>query len=138
MGLSPNLPDHILNKIDASARQPLGKAGMTQAEVTEAASFSLEKELHSEFMGWLNRNGFSKRYFHADMRKRSTLWIGHPDFTIWRATRILFLEFKIKPNGLTPEQEWRFTELSSEGSIVLVCYNYPEAVKATKEFFNLP
>ena len=45
------------------------------------AEAKAEKELHGLISAELRRREI--RFLHADMRKASTLPVGHPDYTIW-------------------------------------------------------
>jgi hypothetical protein len=131
------LPDRILRRIDPAERRALGKAGRTIAECEEKNSFENERKLHNQFIGWLRRNGFG-HFYHSNPVKRSTIEGGLPDFGIPAQGRILFGEFKVKPNGLSAVQARVFNEMRSAGNEVQVWHTYQEAVLATKEFFGLP
>jgi hypothetical protein len=100
------------------------------------AGLELERDIHKQFDGWLRRNGFDD-FYHADPSRRATIQAGLPDFGIPRDSRIIFIEFKVHPNGLNAEQEQTFTRMSAAGNVVLVCYSYEEAVKAVTSFFQL-
>lgn len=129
------LPPNIERLIDPKDRQALGIK--TPEERMIKAGLELERDLHSQFSGWLHRNGFDD-FYHADPSRRATIAAGLPDFGIFRDSRILFIEFKIGKNSLNPEQEGAFTRMSAAGNVVLICHSYPEAVKAVSAFFNLP
>ena len=109
---------------------------LTPEEQSAHNSLVLERELHNQFGGWLYRHEFCD-YYHSDPVRRPTIKAGLPDFGIYRDSRILFLEFKVKPNGLSPDQEIVFGRMGRQGNVILVCYSFEEAVKATSKFFNL-
>ena len=109
----------------------------TPEEEAAGHNLSLERTIHHQFGGWLYRHEF-RDYYHSDPVRRPTIKAGLPDFGIYRDSRILFVEFKVKPNGLSPEQEIVFGRMGRQGNVILVCYSFEEAVKATAKFFNLP
>ena len=110
---------------------------LTPEEESAQHNLTLEREIHHQFGGWLYRHGFED-YYHSDPVKRPTIKAGLPDFGVYRDSRILFVEVKVKPNGLSPAQEEVFGRMGRAGNVILVCYSYEEAVRATSKFFNLP
>lgn len=129
------LPPNIERLMDPRDRAQFGIR--TPEERIIKAGLELERDLHNQFSGWLHRNGFDD-FYHADPSRRATIAAGLPDYGIFRDSRILFLEFKVPPNGLNAEQEECFSRMGAAGNVVLVCHSYPEAVKAVSAFFNLP
>jgi hypothetical protein len=111
-------------------------AGLTTQEAGAKHDLELERDLHSEFSGFLARNGF-KLVIHADPTKPSRIKPGWPDYSIIRSNRILFIEFKIGRNTLSQVQETVINELLAEGCTVHVLYSYEAATRATKEYFAL-
>lgn len=112
------------------------KYGFQTPEAIEAQQDDvLEKELHTKFIQFLNR--YDLNYDHAPMYKRSQFPVGQPDFGVYRASRILFIEFKVGKNRLDPDQKNRIAELLADDNEVHVCYSYEEAYRATTKFFNL-
>ena len=112
------------------------KYGFQTPEAIEAQRDDvLEKELHTEFIQFLNR--YDLKYYHAPMHKRSQFPVGQPDFGVHRASRILFIEFKVGKNRLDPDQKNRIAELLADDNEVHVCYSYEAAYRATTKFFNL-
>ena len=118
----------------SSSRRP--NAGLTAAETSAEHELKLERELHSEFSGFLARNGF-KLVIHADPSKPSRIKPGWPDYSIIRSNRVLFIEFKVGRNTLSQVQETVVNELLAEGCTVRVLYSYEAATRATKEYFAL-
>ena len=111
-------------------------AGLTAAEASAKHELKLERDMHSEFSGFLARNGF-KLVIHADPTKPSRIKPGWPDYSIIRSNRILFIEFKVGRNTLSQVQERVVNELLAEGCTVCVLYSYEAATRATKEYFAL-
>src|SRR5215472_10403251 len=64
-----------------------------------------ENEMHDQFSSYLNRSGYSKKYIHPRMDKRTGIGIGTFDFTVWKCGRVAFVEFKTDKGRLTPEQK---------------------------------
>jgi hypothetical protein len=143
MGTDPvSLPDSFKRLMATEDRQIVAaavghpKAGLTTDEALAKHDLELERDLHSEFSGFLARNGF-KLVIHADPTKPSRIKPGWPDYSIIRSNRILFIEFKIGRNTLSQVQETVINELLAEGCTVHVLYSYEAATRATKEYFAL-
>ena len=109
---------------------------LTPEEESTQANLTLEREIHHQFGGWLYRHGFED-YYHSDPVRRPTIKAGLPDFGIYRDSRILFLEIKVRPNGLSQIQEEVFQRMGRAGNVILICYSYEEATRAVAQFFNL-
>jgi hypothetical protein len=107
----------------------------TAEEQAAQANLTVERDIHNQFSNWLYRHGYED-FYHSDPVRRPTIKAGLPDFGIYRESRILFIEFKVRPNGLSPVQEETFTRMSNRGNVVLVFYTYEQAVKATQTFFE--
>jgi hypothetical protein len=143
MGTDPNsLPDSFKKLMSTADRQFVAaavghpNAGLTTAEARAKHDLELERDLHSEFSGFLARNGFNL-VIHADPAKPSRIKPGWPDYSIIRSNRILFIEFKVGRNTLSQVQETVVNELLAEGCTVRVLYSYEAATRATKEYFAL-
>ena len=100
-------------------------------------SLVLERELHNQFGGWLYRHEFCD-YYHSDPVRRPTIKAGLPDFGIYRDSRIIWIEFKVKPNWLSQDQEECFQRMGRQGNIIMICYSSQEAEGIIKKFFSLP
>ena len=57
---------------------------------------------------------------------------------MYKDSRIIWIEFKVKPNGLSEAQEEVFQRMGRAGNVILICYSYEEATRAVAKFFNLP
>ena len=110
---------------------------LTPEEESAQANLTLEREIHHQFGGWLYRHDFCD-YYHSDPVRRPTIKAGLPDFGIYRDSRILFIEVKVPPRGLSPVQEEVFGRMGRAGNVILVVYSYEEAARVTSKFFNLP
>ena len=129
------VPAHIARLMSPDDRKANGI--LTPEEEASAHNLTLEREIHHQFGGWLYRHGFED-YYHSDPVKRPTIKAGLPDFGVYRDSRIVFVEIKVKPNGLSPAQEEVFGRMGRAGNVILVCYSFEEAVRVTTKFFNLP
>jgi hypothetical protein len=97
-----------------TGREPNIVACMAPAEQAKVLARERKAELRREldeqkqFAGWLRRlkTRGALHYVWPRGDKRSTIQIGHPDFSVWLDNgRTAFFEFKL-PNGtLTPEQK---------------------------------
>ena len=129
------VPPNIARLMSPADRKANGI--LTPEEESAQANLTLEREIHHQFGGWLYRHGFED-YYHSDPVRRPTIKAGLPDFGIYRDSRILFVEIKVKPNGLSPVQEEVFQRMGAAGNIILVVHSYEEAARVTSKFFNLP
>ena len=128
------IPPNVARLMSSEDRKRFGI--LTPEERKAEIDLTLEREIHSQFSGWLYRNGFED-YYHSDPVRRPTIKKGLPDFGIYRDSRIVFIEFKIHPNGLSEDQEIVFGRMGRQGNVILVCYTYEEGINATSKFFNL-
>jgi hypothetical protein len=128
------VPSHIARLMSPEDRKANGI--QTPEEESAAANLTLERDIHSQFGSWLYRHDFWD-YYHSDPVRRPTIKAGLPDFGIYRDSRILFLEIKVKPNGLTASQEEVFARMGAAGNVILIVYSYEEACRVTAKFFNL-
>ena len=129
------VPAHIARLMSPEDRKANGIE--TPEEAAQRHNLTLEREIHHQFESWLYKKGFEYHY-HSDPVRRPTIKAGLPDFGIYRDSRIIFIEFKVHPNGLTESQEQCFERMGRQGNIIMVCYSSPEAEKIISKFFNLP
>lgn len=130
----PLLPDHVLRLMSPGDRKELGKAGLLASECIEKAQARSERAEQKTFASWLGLRGLY--YIQARTDKRSTIRVGHPDFSIFRAGRVLFVEMKGEGGRLSEEQEQCISELTSEGFQVVVAHSALEAILATRHFLG--
>lgn len=127
------VPSNIARVMAPEDRKALGIR--TPEENAEHTNLELEREVHNQFSSWLYRHGFED-FYHSDPTRRSRIRVGLPDFGVYRDSRIIFIEFKVKPNGLSPDQEAVFERMGANGNVIIICYSYEEATKAVLEFFK--
>jgi hypothetical protein len=77
--------------------------------------------LHEPFAEHLERNGIP--FIRARSDRESTIQLGHPDFTIIAANRVLMIEFKTKEGRLSKDQRDRIAALERAGNHVHVVRN---------------
>jgi hypothetical protein len=124
------LPDHIVNKITDPKER---KRHMTACEAGERYARDTEREAHAKFSSYCLLHNIL--FEHEDPSRRSTGRPGWPDFRCFGANaRVLFVEFKVKPNGLTREQEEVKSVLESFGFRYLVAYSLVEAIYGAQQF----
>jgi hypothetical protein len=135
MGWKPSfLPNRVLECMNREDR-PKGPAGMTSQEAETKRVFELEIELHNQFWGFLRRNDFEDVEY-SNPRRSTRARRGRPDFLICRGSRRLGIEFKIRPNKLSPDQIKFFEMAKRQTNTCLCCYDYSSAVSAMESFFN--
>lgn len=136
------LGENILSKMQKSDRLMLGKTGRTRQEIVAANLRKLEREIHNDFIAFLRRHELA--YVHADPTRRSGLPSGHPDFLVTRRNRSLYVEFKVPPNQLMPNQVTYINWLTNvnHSEVIVVIETEPGAAlkrasEVTTEFFSL-
>lgn len=118
MGYNPaTLSDSFLSKMEGNERRALGKAGRTQAEIADKQCRDAEKEIHNQWQGFCDRHNIYTT--HAATDRRSTIRKGHLDFACSKCNRIMFIEFKVPPNKLTPEQVREIDRLRACGCMAV-------------------
>ena len=133
------IPENILTRMDPGDRAKLPKeVRSTAAERQTVAVSRLEREMHNGFSSWLNLRKQFFGFVHTNPVRKSTIKKGFPDFTVLHHGRVLLIEFKVPPNGLTPDQKDVFHELSVSGNQIYVCTTLEDAIHLTIEYFNLP
>ena len=110
---------------------------LTPEEESAQANLTLEREIHHQFGSWLYRHGFED-YYHSDPVRRPTIKAGLPDFGIYKDSRIIWVEFKVPPNGLTQSQEECFERMGKNGNIIMIANSSSEAERIVSKFFDLP
>jgi hypothetical protein len=128
------VPAHIARLMAPADRKANGI--LTPEEELAQHNLTLERDIHSQFGSWLYRHGFEDCY-HSDPARRPTIKAGIPDFGVFKDSRIIWIEFKVRPNGLSESQAQCFERMGRRGNIIMVCYSSPEAEKIITKFFNL-
>src|SRR5260221_14180151 len=112
------LPENFIRWMTASDRRKFAKGQYTIEETIDRASKAQEKELHGNFMSFLNR--MELQYCHSIWGKKATIQPGLPDFHVWRATLHCFVEFKGEHGRLSEVQKEVFSKMTDEGTPLLV------------------
>jgi hypothetical protein len=128
------VPPNIVRLMSAEDRKAHGI--LTPEEESQRANLVVEREIHHQFSGWLYRHGFED-YYHSDPVRRPTIKAGLPDFGVYRDSRIIWIEFKVPPNGLTQSQEECFERMGRNGNIIMIANSSSEAERIITKFFNL-
>lgn len=128
--------DKFREKINASERKALGKVAMTSTDAEEKRTYELEKDLHNDFIQWLNLNEFP--YERNRMDKRSTGTKGEPDFKVYKNNRVAFVEFKADDGRLSDDQKERIEQLEKGGNVVLVTRDLQTAIGYVRQTLNAP
>lgn len=128
------IPDNIGRLMSPEDQK---KYGFKSVETIAAEQeVKLEKDLHEKLLAYLRRKGFCDPY-RAGMHKKSELAIGMPDFGIYRGSRIMWIEFKVGQNKISPEQKNQIGKMLCDGNEVHVCYSYPDAIAKVEQFFGI-
>jgi VRR-NUC domain len=121
--------------MDPADRKLLRKAGLTAEECIERAQARTERAAQKLFASWLSLR--SIYFIQARADKRSTIRVGHPDFSVFRDGKVLFIEMKGDGGQLSQEQEQRIGELLDQGFRVALAYSAIEAIQVTREFLGV-
>ena len=101
------------------------RAEITRRYFHSKAEAKAEKEIHSLISQELRRREI--RFLHADMRKKSTLPEGHPDYTIFLPKgRTVFAEIKTPEGKIAPHQAAYIAGLEADGFAVWVPRSFEE------------
>jgi hypothetical protein len=126
------LPDHIVKKIADPIER---KRHMSAQEASDKYARDTEREMHSKFSNYCALHDIL--FEHENPAKRSTSRPGWPDFRCFGPNgRVLFVEFKVRPNGLTKEQEEIRAALAAFGAAeyrYVVAYSLVEAIHAAQQ-----
>lgn len=125
---------HIWDKM-SPADQKLYQVGCQTEEDREKWHQGREKEMHDQFSSWLDRNGFLKKYIHPRMDKKTGIGKGVFDFTIWKAGRVCFVEFKTNKGRLSEDQTVFLAAQLFDRTPVLVAHSYEDAVAFVENVF---
>ncbi len=127
------LPEHVLRLMTPEERARIGQQSASEAQ--DSCGANLERRQQKLFVSWMQLVGLY--YIQARADKRSTIRVGHPDFTIFHSQKVLLIEMKSDLGVLSVDQQECGLSLVNQGFVVLICRNASEAIDQTKEFFKL-
>jgi hypothetical protein len=134
MGINPaSLTEQQLKRMGTADRRRLGRAGLTREESEAKFAADAEREMHNRFSSYCGLHGIL--FEHENPTKRSTSRPGWPDFRLFApGGRFMAVEFKVRPNRLTKEQEAIRAELEARGFRYVVAYSLVEAIYAVQQY----
>ncbi|MHC1766141.1 MAG: hypothetical protein AB9869_17875 [Verrucomicrobiia bacterium] len=121
------IPRHILDKISAEQRAPLGKAGRTLAEIEDKNRAEREKVIQKEITNLLRLRKIVFNVSRMDRRKTDT--VGWPDFTFavhtpgMRWAVAVALEVKAPGGKPSAAQQDMLDQLTADGWYAQVVYS---------------
>jgi hypothetical protein len=122
------LPDRI---VEAIADPTERKRHVTAQEGSERYALSTERQMHSLFSSYCLLHGIL--FEHENPSKRSTARPGWPDYRLFApGGHFMALEFKVRPNRLSDDQEAIKAELEGRGFRYVVAYSLLEAIYAVQ------
>lgn len=104
------------------------------AELGETKPMS-EFEMHSKYAGFCHDHRLG--FYHCDPTRPATIEPGTPDFGVYDESRIMFVEFKVPGNDLSPVQRKKVASMIERKNVVFVCRSLEQAKELTKKFFHL-
>ena len=109
---------------------------MTSVEAQAKYAAGIERQDQKIFSAWLSQRGLY--FIQARADRKSTIRIGHPDFSIFRDGRTLFLEMKCPHAQPSREQIQCLNALRSAGFEAEIVRSAASAIETTKRYFDLP
>lgn len=120
------LSDNFLRCLTPEQRKQSGLPKLFSEILTERQPKLEIKELHQPFIQWLRLNEVP--FLYSNPRKKTTIRVGWPDFSVFKNGRTAFVEFK-RPGGvISTDQEKVISELSDGGFPVIVSTSLGEAI----------
>jgi hypothetical protein len=105
-----------------------------------------EQMLKNQIVDYLNYNGYfawktnTGTFFFKDKSGKSRMFKsgikGCSDILAIKGGKFYAIECKIKPNKLTPEQDWFLKEIEKHGGIGVVAYKLEDIENMVKVFNN--
>jgi hypothetical protein len=108
---------------------------MTAAEAQARYALKTERAEQKIFAAWLSRHEIY--FITAQANRRSTIRVGHPDFSIFHGSRTLFLEMKAPHAQPSREQIQCLNELRTAGFSAEIVRSAASAIETTKGYFGL-
>ena len=132
MGFTGPLPEHILSKISAAERKPMGKAGVTASEAQLVWQKGEERKLQALIKADAERRGYY--VLVPATNKKSTIRPGHPDFSLWGpGGKTCCIEAKAAGGVLSQAQRECIAELQALGVPCLVATDLKTAIDFMRE-----
>lgn len=127
------LPNNILNKMNPADRKAIGQQTTDEAE--EAYNARIERYEDKIFANYLRLKEFL--FLRANPARKSTIKPGWPDYTIFHAGHVLFIELKSPGKNLRPDQDEVCKQLTLEGFPVHVCHSAKDAINEVNRWANV-
>ena len=124
------LPAHVLKLMNRADRARLGKAGRTPEDIEALVHHRLEADLQGQICEWLRMR--EVEYIKPDMRKRSRMPPGWPDFTFaWRGVPC-GVECKVRDEEPTQEQRTQHARMAANGWRIVVARTLMDVIELTR------
>lgn len=120
MRITGPIPDNILKRM-SKADRPKGKAGLTNAELSERNAVKLERELHDQVAALLRLRGVA--FCHSRMDRKSTITEGWPDFTFAIDGKPCAIECKRPGEKLSEVQDCVREDMLANGWFYCIAYS---------------
>ena len=130
------LPERILRLMPKVERARLGKAGRTTEEIAAAVLHRQECDLQAQIAGWLRTRDIE--YIKPDMRKRSPLPPGWPDFTFAHCGRAIGVECKVRGEALEPDQVAQHARMAVNGWRIITARTLRDVITLLREIEVTP
>ena len=124
------IPAHVLSKMSAQDRAPLGRAGRTLEEIQDRNTIKAERDLQKQIAQFLRVRGYEFNVSRMDRRKTDRS--GWPDYVLGvrpknrRWAIAVGLEVKLPSGKLSPGQESVLAALAANGWLTKVVRSVEE------------
>jgi hypothetical protein len=138
MGLRIEFAPHLIKLMNPQDQALYGGAPGVHPPYQEdhhapVKTSKLERDEQGHFWNWLCFNGYADGTIWHRTDKRSTGTLGTPDFVVPIWGGVLYVEFKMAGNFLSPAQEKFQQGLEAKGHTIYVCYSCAEAIALVKQ-----
>lgn len=129
------LPPNIVKCMTDDQRKSLAKEFDTRTPTDAHREWARteERRMHETFEQWLNLHRAELYWDHSRMDRKTSNRVGHPDFVIQRAGKVVNVEFKAAGAVPTGAQKDVHAWLESTGNPIAVCRSAQEAIEFTRK-----
>lgn len=126
------IPEHILSKMNPEDRAPMGKAGLTQAELDVRTNARNEKELQAQVENLLRLRDIF--FVRSRMDRPTTTRRGTADFVLAYRSVPVALECKVGANVQTEEQKRVEFQMRANGWFYIIVRHIDDVIAVLKMF----
>ena len=126
-----NIPSNVAKLMAPADRANLGKAAWTPQECAEKATGEAEKKLQADIRQYLHLHSII--FINPDMRKKSPLPVGWPDFTFAYNGVPVGVECKVAGKQPKDWQSETHARMMKDGWRILIAYSVVDVQNLMRE-----